>query len=56
MIKVYKNISEYTCNKQISRNKAYRLLETWDLVRFFIWKKAYFLEKKETIKILSSEW
>jgi len=56
MIKVYKNISEYAYNKQISRNKAYRLLETWDLVRFFIWKKAYFLEKKETIKILSSEW
>lgn len=56
MIKVYKNISEYAYSKQISRNKAYRLLKNWDIVKFFIWKKSYFLDKKETIKILSSEW
>lgn len=55
-MKVYKSISEYSIYKKISRNKAYRLLELWEIIKFNIWKRSYFLEKKETIKFLSSEW
>lgn len=54
-MKVYKTISEYAENKWMSRNSAYKRLKKWELEKFYIWNKYYFIDIKESIKYLSSK-
>ena len=52
---VYKTISEYAKTKWISRISVYKRLERWEIEKFYIWEKYYFIDIKETLKYLMNK-